>query len=70
MKKNTEKLPYDPTPMTHEFSGDPEDCFDLINRYGTYEVQKTADTDNEFPAIAQGLPKTRSGGQNKKRGRL
>ena len=69
-KKKTEKLPYDPTPMTNAFPGQPEDCFDLINQYGTYEIQRTADTDNEFPAIAQGLAKTGSGERNKKRGRL
>ena len=40
---------YDPTPMTHAFPGQPEDCFDLVNQYGTYNIQRTA--------IAQGLPK-------------
>lgn len=30
--------------------------FDLINKYGTYNIQPTADTDNSFPKIAQGLP--------------
>ena len=29
----------------------------LINQYGTYEIQRTADTSNVFPAIAQGLSK-------------
>ena len=28
-----------------------------VNKYGTYNVQRTANTDNEFPAIAQGLSK-------------
>lgn len=28
--------------------------FDLVNEYGTYEIQRTADTSNVFPAIAQG----------------
>lgn len=32
------------------------DAFDLINKYGTYEVQDTADTSNLFPQIAHGLP--------------
>ena len=36
-------FPYSPTPM--------------VNQYGTYEIQRTADTGNFFPAIAQGLPK-------------
>lgn len=30
---------------------------DMINRYGTYEIQPTADTDNMYPAIAQGYNK-------------
>ena len=29
----------------------------MVNQYGTYNIQKTADTDNPYPAIAQGLPK-------------
>ena len=29
----------------------------MVNQYGTYEIQRTADTGNFFPAIAQGLPK-------------
>lgn len=32
------------------------DAFDLVNKYGTYEVQDTDDTSNLFPMIAQGLP--------------
>lgn len=32
-------------------------AFGLINEYGTYEIQRTADTSNVFPAIAQGLSK-------------
>ena len=28
--------------------GEPETVFDMINKYGTYEIQPTADTDNEF----------------------
>lgn len=33
----------------------PDDSFQLVNKYGTYEIQPTADTDNKFPAIAQGF---------------
>ncbi len=39
---------------TREYSE--TDAFDLINKYGTYEVQDTAHTSNLFPMIAQGLP--------------
>ena len=34
--------------------GQPLDSLEMINKYGTYEIQPTADTDNEFPCIAQG----------------
>lgn len=40
-------------------SGDPVDCTQLVNKYGTYEIQPTSDTDNVFPTIAAGLPKTK-----------
>ena len=36
--------------------GWPDGEDDMINRYGTYEVQSTADTDNRYPLIAQGMP--------------
>lgn len=38
--------------------GDPYDAEDVVNKYGTYNIQPTADTKNFFPEIAQGLPKT------------
>ena len=43
---NDETFRYDPTPMNHAFPGQPDDCFDMVNQYGTYNIQKTADTDN------------------------
>ena len=43
---------YDPTPMTHAFPGQPEDCFDLVNQYGTYNIQRTADTEKGLPKDA------------------
>ena len=39
------------------FIGRPEDDVALVNEFGTYNIQPTADTDNAFPAIAQGLPR-------------
>ncbi len=36
----------------------PETPFEMVNKYGTYEIQPTSETDNEFPTIAQGLSKT------------
>lgn len=44
--------------------GNPDNTFELINKYGTYEIQPTADSDNKFPEIAQGLPKKCKGGKN------
>ena len=35
----------------------PETPNELVNKYGTYEIQPTAETENSFPTIAQGLPK-------------
>ena len=55
-KKTNKGFPYDATPDIHHFSGSPESCFDLVNQYGTYNIQPTADTENVFPLIAPGLP--------------
>ncbi len=43
-----------PTPSAVPVDGEPLDVWELIDKYGTYEVQDTADTDNTFPMIAQG----------------
>ncbi len=32
-------------------SGEPDTVWEQINKYGTYEVQDTTDTDNTFPTI-------------------
>ena len=34
----------------------PETVEEMINAYGTYNIQPTSDTENDFPAIAQGTP--------------
>ena len=52
-------FPHDATPAVHAFSSPPENVKDLINRYGTYNIQPTADTENVFPLIAPGLPRQR-----------
>ena len=36
--------------------GQPQTVFELIHKYGTYEIQPTSDSDNDYPKIAQGLP--------------
>ncbi len=45
------------TPSVDAVHSQPEDCFELINKYGTYNIQPTADSDNYFPEIAQGKAK-------------
>ena len=47
--------------------GQPESCFELINKYGTYEIQPTCDTENQYPCIAQGFNQkiTQTDRQNK-----
>ncbi len=54
MKKG---FPHDATPDVHEFHGIPQSSFDLVNQYGTYNIQPTSNTENVFPLIAPGLPK-------------
>ena len=57
MSERSEKgLPYDETPMMNPFFGQPEDTFDLINKYGTYNIQPTNEQENPFPAVMQALP--------------
>jgi hypothetical protein len=41
--------------------GNPETVSEQLHKYGTYEIQPTQDSDNEFPTIAQGLPKRKKG---------
>ena len=54
MKKSNKKD--DPlTPSANSVQGQPQKAFELINKYGTYNIQPTNDSDNSFPKIAQGL---------------
>ena len=48
-------MPYHPTPSATPVFGQPMDCYDMVNKYGTYNIQPTNESENEFPAIAQGL---------------
>ena len=50
-----------PTPSSDPVMGEPEDSFDMVNKYGTYNIQDTAATPNALPAIAQGLPRKGKG---------
>ena len=54
MQENSRPLPPDLSaeiPSSLPVNGEPVDVWDQINKYGTYEVQDTTDTDNTFPAI-------------------
>ena len=51
------RLPRDATPDVHEFHAPPEDIHDIINGWGTYNIQATANTENLFPLISPSLPK-------------
>ena len=39
-----EGFPYDATPDVHHFPGVPRSSFDVVNMYGTYNIQPTSDT--------------------------
>lgn len=55
-KKNKQRPDFQPTPSSTAVFGQPETTTELINKYGTYEIQPTNDSDNDFPKIEQGLP--------------
>ena len=57
MPKRSSGFHYDATPAVHQFRGVPESCFDMVNMYGTYNIQPTCDTPNLFPLIGPGLPR-------------
>ena len=54
MKKSKSQTPENNTVGIY---GQPQTPFELIHKYGTYEIQPTADSDNDYPKISQGLPK-------------
>lgn len=56
MRKEQPGLPHDSTPDVHRFCAQPASSFDLVNQYGTYNIQPTSDTENLFPLIGAGLP--------------
>ena len=69
-KKNTDKntaYPVTRNPSVLNETGSPETAAELLNKFGTYEIQPTADTENEFPAIAQGLPDEKKRNRGKER---
>ena len=45
------------TPSSESVMGQPHTVEELLNKYGTYNIQPTSDSDNQFPQISQGLPR-------------
>lgn len=56
-KKSKDNRPKQEIPVNNIVSQPQDSVYELINKYGTYEIQPTSDSDNDFPKIAQGLPK-------------
>ena len=54
MKKSNKKADA-ATPSANSVMGQPETTFEFINKYGTYNIQPTCDSGNDFPKIAQGI---------------
>ena len=42
-------------PIDEPVLGEPENCADMLHKYGTYEIQPTSATENQFPKVSQGL---------------
>ena len=55
-KKERRHYPFPDAPFADPVFGQPESCADLVNKYGTYNIQPTADTENVFPLISHALP--------------
>lgn len=52
-KKNSEKNKLEIS-VNYPINKNPQTVDEMVNNYGTYEIQNTANTDNQYPAIAQG----------------
>ncbi|MBE6727781.1 MAG: hypothetical protein E7562_03935 [Ruminococcaceae bacterium] len=60
MKKDNFKTPnetFENPGTAVPVDGQPETAFELIKKYGTYNIQPTAESDNRYPEIAQGFSK-------------
>ena len=51
MNKNKRPLPHPDETTVTPVLGEPTDVWEQVNKYGTYEVQDTMETDNAFPCI-------------------
>ena len=52
-KKHTRE---EKTPSLRNVPGDPVTAWDMVNKYGTYNIQPTTDTENLFPLIGPEMP--------------
>lgn len=52
--KNNDDVGGFPEISVNAVDSSPETSIDMVNLYGTYNIQPTANTENDFPAIAQG----------------
>ena len=55
-KRKKKDYPFPKEPFTDPYFGQPESCAEIVNKYGTYNIQPTVDTENLFPLIAHALP--------------
>ena len=49
-------FPDNPSPDADPIMGIPQDSYDMVNKYGTYNIQPTTDTENLFPLIGPEMP--------------
>ncbi len=54
--KDDKKMTPELYPMSVPEKTRQDTVWGMINKFGTYEIQSTNDTENEYPAIMQGLP--------------
>ena len=52
----TENFNVTDTPSAENWDRTPDTAAEQVNAYGTYEIQPTAVSEYDFPAISQGLP--------------
>lgn len=57
--KDSENFSPSDTQSSEAVFGQVENVEELLTKYGTYNIQPTADSYNKFPCIAQGMTKTK-----------
>ena len=55
--ENSKKITKETEMRLENIKKPPENAFDMVNCYGTYEIQPTADRKDMYPTIAQGFNK-------------